>query len=73
MQEYLDGQGMSATVGTDMIDEVANAISKEFADKDFVTEDEVIDFVLNYAQGNFTDEEIGSVVPGYKDDWTNGN
>ena len=73
VQEYLDGQGMSATVGTDMIDEVANAISKEFADKDFVTEDEVIDFVLNYAQGNFTDEEIGSVVPGYKDDWTNGN
>ena len=73
VQDYMDGQGMSATVGTDMIDEVANAISKEFADKDFVTEDEVIDFVLNYAQGNFTDEEIGNVVPGYKDDWTNGN
>ena len=28
---------------------------------------------LNGKRINFTDEEIGSVVPGYHDNWTNGN
>ena len=30
-----------------------------------LTEEEVIDFVLEYASGNFTDEEIGNYIPGY--------
>lgn len=65
VQSYLGDQGISATVGDDVIDEVANAISQEFAGKDEVTEADVIDFVLSYASGNFTEEEIESVIPGY--------
>jgi hypothetical protein len=73
VQEYLHDQGLSATVGDDVIQEIADVINQEFAGQDYVTEQEVIDFVLTYAQGNLTDEEIGNVVPGYGDDWTNGN
>ncbi|MBO5757964.1 MAG: CvpA family protein [Clostridia bacterium] len=73
VQEYLHDQGLSATVGDDVIQEIADVINQEFAGQDYVTEQEVIDLVLTYAQGNFTDEEIGNVVPGYGDDWTNGN
>ncbi len=65
VQDYMNDQGISATVGTDVIDEVASAINREFAGKDQVTEEEVIDFVLEYASGNFTDEEIGNYIPGY--------
>lgn len=65
VQDYMDDQGISATVGDEVIDEVADAISKEFADRDQVTEEEVIDFVLTYTQGNYTDDQIGSIVPGY--------
>ncbi len=73
VQDYMDDQGISATVGGDVINEVANAISQEFADKDYVTEQEVIDFVLSYASGNFTDDQIGSVIPGYGQGDHNGN
>ena len=65
VQSYLGDQGISATVGDDVIDEVANAISQEFAGKDEVTEADVIDFVLSYASGSFTEDEIGSILPGY--------
>ena len=65
VQDYMDDQGISATVGDEVIDEVADAISKEFADRDQVTEEEVIDFVLTYTQGNYTEDQIGSIVPGY--------
>jgi uncharacterized protein YPO0396 len=65
VQDYMDDQGISATVGTEVVDEVAEAISKEFADRDQVTEEEVIDFVLTYTQGNYTEDQIGSIVPGY--------
>ena len=72
VQEFMDEQGVQANVGTEIIDEVANAISQEFAGKENVTEQEVIDFVLSYAQGNFSEDDIGSVVPGYGDNWENG-
>lgn len=65
VESYLGDQGIPPTVGEDAIDEVANAISREFAGEDHVTEEEVIDFVLSYAQGNFTEDQIESVVPGY--------
>ena len=65
VQNFMDGQGMQTAVGGEVIDEVANAISREFAGKEYVTEQEVIDFVLSYAQGSFTEDEIGSVVPNY--------
>lgn len=67
VQDYLNEQGMTANVDDEITDELALAISQEFADKDYVTEDEVIDFVLSYAQGNFTDEEINGIVPGYQE------
>ena len=73
VQDFMDEQGIQADVGTEVIDEVANAISQEFAGKDSVTEQEVIDFVLSYAQGNFSEDDIGSIVPGYGDNWENGN
>ena len=57
VQNFLDEQSISATVSPEMTDEVAQAISKEFADKDNVTEDEVVDFVLNYATGQLADSE----------------
>ena len=63
-------------VKPDLPKEYVWALEIDDVDHEFkclVTEDEVIDFVLNYAQGNFTDEEIGSVVPGYNDNWENGN
>ena len=49
MQDYLDEQGVAATVGTELTDEMAAAIGKEFEGRDDVSEEEVIDFVLNYA------------------------
>ncbi len=73
VQDYMEDQGISADVSTDVVDEVANAISQEFADKDYVTEQEVIDFVLSYASNNFTDDEIADVVPGYGQGDYNGN
>ena len=73
VQDYMNEQGISADVSTNVIDEVANAICQEFADKDYVTEQEVIDFVLSYASGNFTDDQIGNVVPGYGQGDYNGN
>lgn len=55
VQDYLDDQNIEATVSPEMTDEVAEAISKEFADQENVSEEEVIDFVLNYASENFAD------------------
>ena len=49
VQDYLDEQGVAATVGTELTDEMAAAIGKEFEGRDDVSEEEVIDFVLNYA------------------------
>ncbi|MBQ1233648.1 MAG: hypothetical protein IIX86_08960 [Clostridia bacterium] len=72
VQDFMSEQGIQADVGTEVIDEVASAISQEFAGKDYVTEQEVIDFVLRYAQGNFSEDDIGNVVPGYGDNWENG-
>ncbi|MBQ5362903.1 MAG: hypothetical protein IIU63_06095, partial [Clostridia bacterium] len=69
--DFMSEQGIQADVGTEVIDEVASAISQEFAGKDYVTEQEVIDFVLRYAQGNFSEDDIGNVVPGYGDNWEN--
>ena len=65
VQDYLGDQGISSAVDDAVIDEIAGAISQEFADVDQVTEADVIDFVMNYASGRFTDEEIGAVIPGY--------
>ena len=59
MQDYLDEQGVTATVSPEMTDEVAAAIGEEFAGRDDVTEEEVIDFVLNYASGQMTEGDIG--------------
>jgi hypothetical protein len=72
VQDFMSEQGIQADVGTEVIDEVASAISQEFAGKDYVTEQEVIEFVLRYAQGNFSEDDIGNVVPGYGDNWENG-
>ena len=72
VQNFMNEQGIQAEVGTEVIDEVAEAISQEFAGKDYVSEQEVIDFVLSYAQGNFSEDDIGSAVPGYGDNWENG-
>ena len=55
IQGYLNDNNIETTVSTEMTDEVAEAISKEFADQESVSEDEVIDFVLNYASNNLTD------------------
>lgn len=55
--DYLADQNIEAEVSKEITDEVANAISKEFADRDQVSEEEVIDFVLNYASGNLVDED----------------
>ncbi len=49
VQDYLDEQGVAATVSPELTDEMAEAISKEFEGRDDVSEQEVIDFVLNYA------------------------
>lgn len=65
VQDYLGDQGISSDVDDAVIDEIAGAISQEFAHKDQVTEADVIDFVLDYASGHFTDDEISSVIPGY--------
>ncbi len=59
VQDYLDEQGVTATVSPEMTDEVAAAIGEEFAGRDDVTEEEVIDFVLNYASGQMTEGDIG--------------
>ncbi len=67
VEEYLGDQDISAAIGEGVIDEVAQAISNEFAGKDQVTEEEVIGFILSYASGNFTEEEIDSVIPGITD------
>lgn len=55
--DYLADQNIEAEVSKDITDEVADAISKEFAGRDQVSEEEVIDFVLNYASGNLVDED----------------
>ncbi|MBQ7378589.1 MAG: hypothetical protein IJW70_02780 [Clostridia bacterium] len=52
VQDYLGDQDVTATVSPELVDEVAEAIVNEFAGQDIVTEEEVIDFVLNYASGN---------------------
>ena len=67
VESYLGDQDISTAVGEGVIDEVAQAISNEFAGRDEVTEAEVIDFILSYASGNFTEEEIDSVIPGITD------
>lgn len=67
VESYLGDQDISTAVGEGVIDEVAQAISNEFAGRDEVTEAEVIDFILSYASGNFTEEEIESVIPGITD------
>ena len=56
VQGYLDDQNMSATISPEITNEVADAISKEFAGQENVTEQDVIDFVLDYAAGAYTDE-----------------
>ena len=73
VQDYLGEQDTDVVVGSEVIDEVASAINQEFAGRDYVSEEEVIDFVLHYAQGNFTEDDIGSVVPGYGQGTGNGN
>ncbi len=65
VQDFMEDQGLSTVVGAEVMDEIAGVINQEFAGKDYVTEQEVIDLVLSYAEGNFTDEEIGNVIPGY--------
>ena len=65
VEDYLGDQGISSAVDDAVIDEIAGAISREFADKDLVTEADVIDFVMDYASGRFTNEEIGAIIPGY--------
>ena len=65
VESYLGDQDISTSVGEGVINEVAQAISNEFAGKDQVTEAEVIGFILSYASGNFTEDQIDSVIPGY--------
>ena len=72
VKDFMNEQGIQADVSTEIVDEMASAISQEFAGKDHVSEEEVIDFVMNYAQGNFSEDDIGSIVPGYGDNWENG-
>lgn len=55
--DYMADQNIQAEVSKEITDEVADAICKEFADRDEVSEEEVIDFVLNYASGNLVDED----------------
>jgi DNA-directed RNA polymerase beta' subunit len=55
IQNYLNDNNIETTISSEMTDEVAEAISKEFADQENVSEEEVIDFVLNYATSNLTD------------------
>lgn len=57
VSDYLADQNIEAEVSKELTDEVADAICKEFADRDQVSEEEVIDFVLNYASGNLVDED----------------
>ncbi|MBQ2807254.1 MAG: hypothetical protein IJF08_09405 [Clostridia bacterium] len=56
VRDFLEEQNISATVSNELTEEMAHAISREFAGQDQVTEEEVIDFVLNYASGNLADE-----------------
>lgn len=56
VQNFLDDQGMDATISPEITDEVADAISKEFAGQENVSEQDVIDFVLDYAAGAYADE-----------------
>lgn len=55
VQDYMAQQNVQAEISKDLTDEVANAISQEFAGRDQVSEEEVIDFVLNYASNNLVD------------------
>ena len=56
-QDFLEEQGIDATVSDDMTDEMAALIIEEFGGRTDVTEQEVIDFVMNYASGH-----MGNVV-----------
>lgn len=55
--DYMADQNIQAEVSKEITDEVADAICKEFAGQTEVSEEEVIDFVLNYASGNLVDED----------------
>lgn len=65
VQDYLDEQGVTATVSPELTDEVAEAIGKEFEGRDDVSEQEVIDFVLNYASTQLP-EGSADIDPGEK-------
>ncbi len=56
VSDYMAEQNIQAEVSKEITDEVASAINKEFADRDEVSEEEVIDFVLNYASESMVDE-----------------
>ena len=51
-QEFLEEQGVDATISTEMTDEMAALIIHEFEGRTDVTEQEVIDFVMHYASGH---------------------
>lgn len=62
--DYLADQSIDAEVSKEITDEVAGAINKEFADRDQVSEEEVIEFVLNYASGSLAGEDGGIDLDG---------
>ena len=64
VSDYMADQNIQANVSKEVTDEVAQAINKEFADRDQVSEEEVIDFVLNYASESMVDENGGIDLDG---------
>ncbi len=57
VSDYMADRNIQAEVSKEITDEVAAAINKEFAGRDEVSEEEVIDFVLNYASESLVDED----------------